>query len=87
MSFVGRIVWLAIAVIGLTVLVRHHLGYLFRRRAFTFGAFLATAGWLIITLVAVTAFGRGLSDPRTRTVGLAAGIVGVACIGLGRRWA
>ncbi len=85
MTLPGRIVWGVIGGIGLSVLVRHHTAYLFRSRAVTFGAFLATAGWLIMTLVALAALGFGLSDPGTRTVEVAVGIVGLVCIAVGRR--
>ncbi len=87
MSPVGRLVWLVLLGCGLYVIIKHHAGYLFRRRATSFGAFLNTAGWIVLTLVALAAVGGGLSAPGTRLVEVAVGLVGVVLIGIGWRYA
>ncbi len=87
MSPVERLVWLVLLGSGLYVIVKHHAGYLFRRRATSFGAFLNTAGWIVLTLVALAVMGGWLSAPGTRLVELAIGLVGVVLIGIGWRFA
>lgn len=76
----------ALAVIGLAIVVRHHAGYLARRRSTTFGAFLETAGWIVVTLVAVGAAAGGLTSPGTRIVEIAAAMTGVLAILAGRQF-
>jgi len=49
----------------------------------TFGAFLETAGWVIVFLAAVAALRGGLAHPDTRVVELSTGIAGGVCIALG----
>ncbi len=83
----GRVPWLVLLGTGLYVVVRHHTAYLFRRRKMTFGAFLGTAGWIILSLVALAALGGGWSDLRTRPVELIAGLLGVTFVGIGWRYA
>ncbi len=65
------------------ILVGQHVAYFRRVRPPTFGAFLETAGWLILLLVALGALG-GLADPGTRRVELASAAVGLACVVAGR---
>lgn len=77
------LVWGVIAAVGLSVIVAHHTGYFRNRRPLTFGAFLETTGWIIITLCAVAAAGGGLGRPGTRAVEIAAAIVGILLIGIG----
>ncbi len=83
MSLVERILWWAIAGSDVIIIVRHHVAYLRQQRAFTFGAFLETAGWIVITLVGVAALGGVLSTPGTRTVEITAGIVDTTRVGIG----
>ena len=87
MSPVERFVWLVLLGSGLYVIIKHHAGYLFRRRPTSFGAFLNTAGWIVVTLVALAVMGGCLSVPGTRLVELAVGLVGVVLIGIGWRFA
>lgn len=87
MSAAGRLVWLVLLGTGLYVIVKHHAGYLFRRRGLSFAAFLGTAGWIILTLVALAAVGGGMSAPRTQVVELVVGVVGLTFIGIGWRYA
>lgn len=66
------------------ILVAQHVAYFRRLRPPTFGAFLETAGWLILLLVALGALG-GLGDPGTLRVELVSAAVGLACVAGGRR--
>lgn len=83
MTGLARVIWALLAIAGLGTIVFHHLSYFRKRRPLTFGAFLETAGWLILTLVAITAFGGGMADPVTRIVELTMAVVGVLLIGVG----
>ncbi len=83
MSGLGRLL-LWIVTIGIAaVIVQQHIAYLRRTRPYSFGAFLETAGWIIILLVAIAALFGGLLAPGTRAVEIAAAIVGVLFIGIG----
>lgn len=75
-------IWLLLAV-ALIVVVRHHLGYFRRKRTLSFGAFLETAGWIILLLVALGALYGGLTHPGTRIAEVASAVVGVLFILLG----
>lgn len=72
-----------VAAVILLVVIRHHVDYLRRARAYSFGAFLETAGWIILLLVAVGAAAGGLARPGTRVVEVASGIMGLLFITLG----
>jgi len=74
--------WTVLAV-ALVVIVRQHLGYFRRRRPFSFAAFLETAGWIIVALVAGAALLGGFAHPGTRVMEVAAAIVGALCIAFG----
>lgn len=76
--------WLAAAVCAV-VIVRHHVAYFRRARPFSFGAFLATGGWIILLLVTLGALSSGLAYSGTRIVETAAAVVGLLFIGIGRR--
>lgn len=82
----ARLVWGAVAAVGATVVIGHHVGYFRKRRPLTFGAFLETTGWIIITLCAVAAFGGGLLHAGTRAVEIAAAVVGALLIVIGRQF-
>lgn len=71
---------------GFIIVVFHHAGYLRRTRPLTFGAFLETGGWIVVTLVAIAASGGGMAEPRTRIVEIGAGAVGVLLIGIGSQF-
>ena len=75
--------WLAAAACAV-VIVRHHVAYFRRARPVSFGAFLATGGWTILLLVALGALSGGLADSGTRIVEIAAAVVGLLFIGIGR---
>jgi threonine/homoserine/homoserine lactone efflux protein len=81
-AVLSAIVWIVLAV-ALTVVVRQHLAYFRRTRALSFGAFLETAGWIILLLVALGALAGGLAHPGTRIVEIASAVVGVLFILLG----
>ncbi len=83
MTALSRVAWAAVAMVGVIVIVTHHREYFRRSRPLTFGAFLETGGWIILTLVALAAVGGGMIGPGTRVVEFAAAIVGALCIGLG----
>jgi len=83
---IARLVWGAIAIAGLSLIVAHHVGYFRKRRPLTFGAFLETTGWIIVTLFAIAAFGGGLVHPGTRAVEIAAVIVGLVFVLIGARF-
>jgi hypothetical protein len=83
MTVLSRVMWAAAVIVGVIVIVTQHIGYLHRRRPVTFGAFLETGGWIIITLVALAAVGGGMTGPSTRVVEVSAAIVGALFIGLG----
>ncbi|HEV8352654.1 MAG TPA: hypothetical protein VGR24_00475 [bacterium] len=76
---------LILAAIALAVLVSHHIAYFRRARIPSFGAFLETAGWMILLLVALAALGGGLRDPGTARVEAATATVGVICAVVGWR--
>ena len=76
------VIWIILAV-ALIVIIRHHVAYLRRARSLTFGAFLETAGWMIILLVAIAAVYGGLVHPGTRVVEIATAVVGALFIVLG----
>ncbi len=86
MSPVERMWWVVLLGLGVYFIVRHHADYLFRRRPMTFGAFLGTAGWIIVTLVALAGLGGGLHTTGPRRVELAAVSVGIVLIAVGRRF-
>jgi hypothetical protein len=77
--------WLLLAV-ALLVVVRHHHQYFRRARPLSFSAFLETAGWLIVVLVAAGALYGGWAHPGTRILEIAAGVVGALFIILGAAW-
>ncbi len=83
MSVLSSVIWAAVAVLGLIVVVAQHIGYFRRTRPMSFAAFLETAGWIVITLVAGAALGGGMISPNTRVVEIAAAIVGALLIGIG----
>lgn len=83
MKFLWPIALWGFAALGLAVVVLHHVAYFRRTRPFSFGAFLETAGWIIITLVAIAGLAGGFASPGTRIVEIAAAIVGVLFIGIG----
>lgn len=82
----GRLAWVVLLGTGVYVLIRHHAAYLSLRRRMSFAAFLGTAGWIILALVALTSLGDGWSAPGTRTVELVAGIIAVVFVGIGWRY-
>jgi hypothetical protein len=83
MSSIALTVLWVILTATLIVVVRHHVAYLRRARSLTFGAFLETAGWIIILLVAIAAVYGGLAHPGTRVVEIATAVVGLLFIALG----
>ncbi len=83
---IARLVWGALAIAGLSLIVAHHVGYFRRRRPLTFGAFLETTGWIIVTLFAIAAFGGGLVPPGTRAVEIVAVSVGLVFVLIGGRF-
>lgn len=83
MSTTGLIVLWVILAVALVVIIRHHLAYLRRTRSLTFGAFLETAGWIIILLVAIAGVYGGFAHPGTRVVEIATTVVGLLFIVLG----
>ena len=83
MSVLSSVIWAAVVVLGLIVVVAQHAGYFRRTRPMSFAAFLETAGWIVITLVAVAVLGGGMISPHTRVVEIAAAIVGALLIGVG----
>ena len=82
----ARLVWGAVAAIGLGVIIAHHVRYFRKRRPLSFGAFLETTGWIIITSCAIGALGGGLARAGTRAVETAAAIVGLAFLIIGGRF-
>lgn len=66
------------------IVVAQHVAYYRRVRPPTFGAFLETAGWLIVFLVALGVIGGGLESPGTSRAEIASAVVGLACIAAGR---
>lgn len=70
---------LMLAAAALATVVGHHIGYFRGRRPPTFGAFLETAGWLILFLVAIAA-PSAVKDPGLVRVEIAAGFVGLLCV-------
>ncbi|HEY3247847.1 MAG TPA: hypothetical protein VGK88_06120 [bacterium] len=68
------------------MVVAQHLAFFRRVRPPSFAAFLETAGWLIMVLVALGGIGGGLGSPGTLSVEIASGLVGLACILAGRMW-
>lgn len=83
MSVFSSAIWAAVAVLGLVVVVAQHVGYFRKTRPMSFAAFLETAGWILITLVAVAALGGGMIMPNTRVVEVTAAVVGALLIGIG----
>lgn len=83
MSLLARVMLWAVAAGSAVVIVRQHVGYLRRLRSYSFGAFLETAGWIIILLVSVAALYGGLEAPGTRAVEIAAAIVALLFVGIG----
>ncbi|HXF82879.1 MAG TPA: hypothetical protein VNN19_09025 [bacterium] len=77
--------WLVLAV-ALLVVIWHHWQYFRRARPLSFSAFLETAGWLIVVLVAVAALYGGWAHPGTRILEIASGVVGVLFIIFGAAW-
>ncbi|MGH2349753.1 MAG: hypothetical protein ACRDFT_09855 [bacterium] len=76
---------LVLAAVALAVVVAHHVAYFRGLRAPAFAAFLETAGWLILLLVALGTLSGGLRDPGTARVEAAAGATGVICVAAGWR--
>lgn len=74
--------WAAAIACGVVV-VRHHVAYYRHRRPLRFGAFMATAGWIILLLVMLRAVSAGLGDAGTRIVGIAVTVVSGLFIGIG----
>ncbi len=74
--------WAVLALCAATV-IRHHVAYFRRTRPYSFGAFLETSGWIILLLVAAGALYGGLAHAGTRTVEIAAAIVGLGFVGIG----
>lgn len=83
MSVLSSVIWAVVAVLGLIVVVAQHAGYFRKTRPMSFAAFLETAGWILITLVAVAAWGGGMISPNTRVIEIAAAVVGALLIGIG----
>ncbi|MDQ7820466.1 MAG: hypothetical protein QN173_04450 [Armatimonadota bacterium] len=79
----GRLLWVAAVVVTGAVVVRHHRDYLRGRRPLSFGAFLETAGWIVLALVAVAGAAGGAAHPATRTVEIAAAVVGLLLVAVG----
>lgn len=79
----SEVLWILVAAGGLAIVVAHHLAYFRKTRPLSFGAFVETAGWLILVLVAISAAGGGMGQPSTRVVEIAAAIVGLLFIGIG----
>lgn len=77
--------WLSLAVmfIALVAVVRHHAQYLRRLRPTSFGAFLETAGWIAVTLVAAAGYWGGFESRGTRIIEIAAAAVGIVFIAAG----
>lgn len=86
MKFVWQIALWGLTGLGLAIVVLHHVAYFRRTRPFSFGAFLETAGWIIITLVAIFGLAGGFAGPGTRIVEIAAAIVAVLFIGIGSQF-
>jgi hypothetical protein len=80
---VGRILWAVGLVLTGAVVVRHHRDYLRGRRPLSFGAFLETAGWIVLALVAAAGLAGGAAHPATRVVEIAAATVGAVLVGVG----
>lgn len=76
------VIWIALA-LALIVVIRQHVLYFRRARPLTFGAFLETAGWITILLVAAGAAAGGLAHPGTRIAEIASAVVGVLLILIG----
>jgi hypothetical protein len=76
---------LVLAAVALAVVVAHHVAYFRSLREPTFAAFLETAGWVILLLVALGALGGGLRDQGTARVEAATGAVGIICAVVGWR--
>lgn len=83
MSVPVQIAAWTVAAVALLIVIRQHVAYFRRARPFSFGAFLETAGWIILLLVAIGAAYGGLAHPGRRVVEVAAGIVGFLFIALG----
>ena len=83
MSALSSLIWVAVAVLGLIIVVSQHAGYFRKTRPMSFAAFLETAGWIIITLVAAAALRGGMANPGTRIVEIATAVVGALLIGIG----
>lgn len=86
MNILWRLMLGALATVGVVVVVFHHVAYFHRRRPYSFAAFLETAGWIVVTLAAIAAFGGGLPSSETRAVEIAAAIVGALLIGIGSQF-
>jgi hypothetical protein len=78
-----RWLFLPVMVVAFGIVVRQHIDYLRHRRPFTFRAFLQTAGWLVITLAAVAAFGGGLESTGTRMAEISAFAIGGLFVAIG----
>ncbi len=79
----GRALWAAALVVTAAVVVRHHRDYVRGRRPLSFGAFLETAGWIVLALVAAAGLAGGAARPGTRIVEIAAAVVGALLVGVG----
>ncbi len=82
----SEVLWILVASGGLAIVVAHHLAYFRKTRPTSFGAFVETAGWLILVLVAIAAVGGGMGQPSTRVVEIAAAIVGLLLVGVGAQF-
>ena len=74
---------LAVAFAALVVVVRQHAQYLRRLRPTSFGAFLETGGWIVVTLVAAAGYWGGFESRGTRIIEIAAGAAGIVFIAAG----
>lgn len=83
MTGLSRLVWVAVAAVGLGVVVAHHVAYWRKTRPLSFTAFLETGGWIILVLVAITAGAGGMAHPSTRVVETAAAAVALLFIAIG----
>ncbi len=83
MTTLSRLVWVAVAAVGLGVVVAHHVAYFRKKRPLSFAAFLETGGWIILVLVASAAGAGGMAHPSTRVVEIAAAAVALLFIAIG----
>ncbi len=84
MSGLGYVLASVLLVAAAVIVAAQHVAYFRRVRPPSFGAFLETAGWLIVMLVALGALGGGLGAPGTLSVEIGSALVGLACVAAGR---